>query len=104
MRKSDREITDRSAIDEIIRRCRACRLGLSDEGQPYVVPLNFGYDGHALYFHGAMEGRKIDVIRKNSRVCFEFDIVIDMVEAEEWVYEKRFGYRKVGNLGAELAG
>ena len=82
MRKSDREITNGNVIDDIIRRCRVCRLGLSDDGQPYVVPMNFGYDGHALYFHGAMEGRKIDIIRKNSRVCFEFDIVVDMIEAE----------------------
>ena len=82
MRKSDREITDRSVIDGIIRRCRVCRLGLSDNGQPYVVPLNFGYDGQALYFHGPPEGRKIDVIRKNKRVCFEFDAVVAIVEAE----------------------
>ena len=82
MRKSDREITNSNVIDDIIRRCRVCRLGLSDDGQPYVVPMNFGYDGHALYFHGALEGRKIDIIRKNSRVCFEFDILVDMIKAE----------------------
>jgi uncharacterized protein len=83
MRKSEREITDRSVIDGIIRRCLVCRLGLSDNGRPYVVPLNFGYDGHALYFHGAPEGRKIDIIRRNNRVCFEFDKVVAIVEAEE---------------------
>jgi uncharacterized protein len=73
MRRSEREITDRRAIDAIIRRCRVCRLGLSVDDQPYVVPLNFGYDGRTLYFHAAPAGRKLDMIRRNPRVCFEFD-------------------------------
>lgn len=41
-----------------------------DDGEPYVVPLNFGYADGVLYFHSAIEGRKIDAIRKNPRVCF----------------------------------
>ena len=35
------------------RSCQVCRLGLCDGGEPYVVPLCFGYDGEALYFHAA---------------------------------------------------
>ncbi len=68
------EITDRQSIDDIIRRCRVCRLGLSRDGQPYVVPLCFGYDGGAFYFHAAAEGKKTDILRENDRVCFELDI------------------------------
>ena len=45
-----------------------------------MVPLCFGYDGQALYFHCAREGRKLDILRKNNRVCFEFDIVEGIVE------------------------
>ena len=74
MRRSDRKITDRKKLDHIIERCTVCRLGMSFDGQPYIVPLSFGYDGKALYFHGATEGRKIDMIKKNDKVCFEFDI------------------------------
>jgi nitroimidazol reductase NimA-like FMN-containing flavoprotein (pyridoxamine 5'-phosphate oxidase superfamily) len=83
MRRSKEEITDRTAIDAIIRQCRVCRLGLSDGEEPYIVPLCFGYDGEALYFHSALEGRKIDILRKNNRVCVEFDIPEEMKEAEE---------------------
>ena len=83
MRRSEREIKDREAIDAIIRQCLVCRLGLSDGEEPYIVPLCFGYDGEALYFHSASDGRKIDILRKNSRVCFEFDIPEGMREAEE---------------------
>ncbi len=82
MRRNDREIKDRKDIDEIIRRCRVCRLALCDNSQPYVVPLNFGYDGRFLYFHTAPEGRKIDIIKSNNRVGFEFDILHDITVAE----------------------
>lgn len=83
MRRSKDEITDRAEIDNIIRQCRVCRLGLSDGEEPYIVPLCFGYDGEALYFHSALEGRKIDILLKNNRVCFEFDIPGEMKKSEQ---------------------
>ncbi|MGD0280005.1 MAG: pyridoxamine 5'-phosphate oxidase family protein [Smithella sp.] len=83
MRKTDREIKDRKDIDGVIRRCRVCRLAVCDDGQPYIVPLNFGYDGSFLYFHAAPEGRKIDIIKRNNKVCFEFDILHNIVRAEQ---------------------
>jgi nitroimidazol reductase NimA-like FMN-containing flavoprotein (pyridoxamine 5'-phosphate oxidase superfamily) len=83
MRRNEREITDRKDIDDIIRRCRVCHLAMCVDGQPYVVPLNFGYDGRSLYFHTAPEGRKIDIIKSNNRVGFEFDILHDIVTAEQ---------------------
>jgi uncharacterized protein len=83
MRRNDREIKDRIDINGIIKRCRVCRLAMCDDGQPYVVPLNFGYDGRFLYFHAAPEGRKTDIIKKNNRVGFEFDILHDIVAAQQ---------------------
>jgi uncharacterized protein len=82
MRRDEREIKDRAAIDAVIRRSQVCRLGLADGREPYVVPLCFGYDGRALYLHAAREGRKLEILRRNDRVCFEFDIFEGIVEAE----------------------
>lgn len=77
MRRSDREITDRKEIIEIINRCDVCRLALNDEDYPYIIPLNFGMDieGEQIifYFHGADEGKKYDLIRKDNRATFEMD-------------------------------
>ena len=83
MRRNDKEIKDRAEIDAIIRHCRLCRLGLCDDGEPYVVPLNFGYDGDTLYFHCAPEGRKLDILRRNNHVCVEFDIPGRMIEDKQ---------------------
>ena len=98
MRRTEREIRDRTAIDAIIRQCLVCRMGLSDGEEPYIVPLCFGYDGEALYFHCAPEGRKMDILRRNNRVCFEFDIPEGMREAEQGC---RWGikYRSVIGFG-----
>lgn len=75
MRRKDREITDEEAIEEIVKSCKICHVSMADGGEPYVVPLSFGYERQGrkltLYFHSAREGRKLDILHKNHRVCFE---------------------------------
>ncbi|MCX6005135.1 MAG: pyridoxamine 5'-phosphate oxidase family protein [Chloroflexi bacterium] len=70
MRRSDKEITDRAEIEDILNRAVVCHLGLCDNGIPYVVPVNYGYADGCLYIHSAKEGRKIDILRNNSNVSF----------------------------------
>ena len=78
MRRADREVTDFQEIADILRRADTVRLGLHSDPYPYVVPLSFGIeacDGKiTLYFHGAKEGFKHDLIRENPLVCVEADI------------------------------
>jgi hypothetical protein len=73
LRRKDKEVTEKSEIESIIRKSLVCRLGLADNGTPYIVPLCFGYKDNCLYFHSAREGRKIDILKRNNEVCFEFD-------------------------------
>ena len=87
MRRADKEITSKAAIEGIISRSLVCRLALADENQPYIVPLCFGYKDNSLYFHSAVQGKKIDIIKKNNRVCFEFDVDSEVIKADkacEW--------------------
>ncbi len=81
MRRADREITDRAQIDAIIRRSQVCRLGMVWEGEPYVVPLCFGYDGQAVYLHMASAGKKLLCLRANPRVCLEWDLPGPLISA-----------------------
>jgi uncharacterized protein len=74
MRRKEKEITDLAEIESVIKKSFVCRLAMCDGEQPYVVPLCFGYEDNVLYFHSAGAGRKIDVLKKNNRVCFEFDV------------------------------
>ncbi len=83
MRRSDREISDLKSIEAILQQASVCRLALSDENRPYIVPMNFGYRDKVLYFHSAGEGRKIEILQKNPHVCFEFDVGHELVIAEK---------------------
>lgn len=74
MRRTDREIRDPEAIESVIRDADVCRLAFSEEGIPYLVPLCFGYRKGVLYFHSALEGLKLDLIKRNPKVCFEMDM------------------------------
>jgi len=78
-----RKITDIEEIEGIINKATVCHLGLVDGDEPYVVPVSFGYERGALYFHGNLKGRKIALIKKNNRVCFEMETDVSVKEAEQ---------------------
>lgn len=65
---------DDKGIGDVIAGALVCRLAMADGDRPYVVPLCFGYEEGALFFHGRSHGRKIEFLRKNPNVCFEFDV------------------------------
>lgn len=73
MRRKDRELTNKADIEAVLKKAFVCHLGLADGAQPYVVPMNYGYEDGHIYLHGAAEGRKIDILRKNNKVCFEME-------------------------------
>lgn len=83
MRRKDQEITERSEIDEIISKSQVFRLAMVDGDKPYIVPLCLGYDGKSIYFHCARDGKKTDVLKKNSNVCFEFEEVGPLEESDK---------------------
>lgn len=101
MRRKEKELTEKIEIDSIIRKSQVCRLAMVDGYEPYIVPLCFGYEGNSLFFHCAKEGRKLDILKKNNRVCFEFDIVEGIKEAPKgcgWgiKYRSVIGYGEAG--------
>ena len=59
MRRTDKEIRDQELIARVIQNAQVCQLGLARDNIPYIRPVSFGYDGKAIYFHTAKEGRKI---------------------------------------------
>ena len=100
MRRRDKEVTDRVTMELIIKGSSVCRLGLSDDNRPYVIPVCFGFSDNTLYFHSAHEGKKIDILKKNNNVCFEFDIDHEIVAADNpcnWTmkYRSVVGFGKV---------
>ena len=74
MRKREREVTDPQEKLAVLLGCPFLTLALHGEGAPYCVPLNFGAEEEngrlVLYFHCALEGTKLDLLRADGRVGF----------------------------------
>ncbi len=69
MRRTDRAVLSRSEQDALIFQGTIAHVALVDGNAPYVVPMNFGYDGKVIYLHSAAAGKKLDCIAANPHVA-----------------------------------
>ena len=76
-------IHDLQQVEEILSKAKFLRLGLSDSDIPYIVPMAFGYKGNAIYLHSSQKGKKICILEKNSRVCFEADVETEVMTSDD---------------------
>ena len=63
-------IESREEMENILREEEIGYLGLSMDGRPYVVPLNYHYADGKILFHCGLKGMKLDYIKANPQVCF----------------------------------
>lgn len=72
--------TDEDIITATIEACNVCYVGLADtDGTPYVLPMNFGYHNGVVYLHSAQEGKSIDILERNPKVCITFNTDNELV-------------------------
>lgn len=83
MKRDDKKIKSREEIDQIIRSTEVCRIAYADNNIPYITPVSFGFDGTCIYIHTATKGKKIDFLKKNSYVCFEFEADVKTITDPE---------------------
>lgn len=83
MRRKEKEIANIKDIEDIIMKAKAFHLGLCLDNTPYVIPMSFGYKNKVIYFHSATEGKKIEILKQNNQVCFEFNIDNELVKSEK---------------------
>ena len=72
MRRFKQQLSDEDCLAVLQTARRGVLAVHGDDGYPYAVPLNFVFDpdSRTLYFHMAVEGHKLDAIRRDSKVCF----------------------------------
>lgn len=94
MRRKEREISKKEDIIRIIEDCRVLRIAMNTDDGIYMVPVNFGFEEEkgklVFYVHGALQGRKLNAIKKNPDVCIECDCRHRLIEGEfpcEYSYE-----------------
>ena len=83
MRKARLEIKDEKILEEILRGATICRMAMMDGDLPYIIPFNYGYRDGCLFIHSAPHGKKIDLLGKQSLVCFEVEDTIEITKGEQ---------------------
>lgn len=69
MRRNEFNIDNESAIQEFLDTCDYGTLCLSNDEEPYGVPLNFACWEEGIVFHGSPEGKKSHMIANNPKAC-----------------------------------
>ena len=82
MRRKEREITDRTEINAIIHAAHLMHIALVSGNMPFIVPVFYGFDGEALYFHSSKVGTKIEIIKSNNNICFEIISEQGIIESD----------------------
>ena len=80
MRKKNKLVTDGAWMDETLREGQMLCLALaSPEGDPYALPMNYGYRDGVIYIHGATAGFKKDIIAANPRASFNVTLDVEII-------------------------
>jgi nitroimidazol reductase NimA-like FMN-containing flavoprotein (pyridoxamine 5'-phosphate oxidase superfamily) len=93
LRRKDKEIKDKAEIEAVLREAKVGRLGTSRDNTPYVVPVSYVYEDDKIIIHGAKQGKKMEDIQANPRVCFEVDTseIISSEDPCNYSYRYRSG-------------
>ncbi len=81
--KAIKDICDITELESIIKKCSVCHVGMVDGDSPYVLGFNFGYENKIIYLHSTTEGKKLDILRKNPKVCVNFDTDFEVFARNE---------------------
>lgn len=69
MRRKERQMPEEFAW-EVVDKCEYAFLAMTaEDGSPYGLPVTIARGGRAIYFHSALEGRKVECLRRFPRVC-----------------------------------
>ncbi len=86
MRRKDREILEKNLIKDFIAKEQIMRIAFYDDGDIYIVPINYGFiddnGKYVFYFHGAKAGRKYELSKESPKIGFEIDGKYELLEAE----------------------
>ena len=63
-------IESRNEMEKLLCEEEIGYLGLTTNGNPYVVPLNYHYGNGKIFFHCGFKGKKLDYLKSNPQVCF----------------------------------
>jgi hypothetical protein len=60
----------------LLQAAKVGRLGCVDNGEPYIVPINYLFEDDSIYSH-SLPGRKLEALRGHPRACLQVDEIED---------------------------
>src|ERR1700745_4207343 len=94
---------DRETVFKILDEAFVCHVGFVVDGQPYVIPTNFGRVGETLYLHGSAASRMLRTLSEGIPVCVTVTLVDGLVLARS-AFHHSANYRSVVVLGPARRG
>ncbi len=92
MRRHTCERTDTAFLVDVLQRAEEMYVAFNTDAAPYILPLNYVYTSNKVYFHCALEGRKLDCLRKNAQVGFSTAVDIQVLpEKASTLYKSVIG-------------
>jgi nitroimidazol reductase NimA-like FMN-containing flavoprotein (pyridoxamine 5'-phosphate oxidase superfamily) len=70
-------VLDEQKINNVLSSQVVGRLACTDGNIPYIVPVTYFFNGEYIYGQ-TQEGKKLEILRKNKKICFEVDLMMDM--------------------------
>jgi nitroimidazol reductase NimA-like FMN-containing flavoprotein (pyridoxamine 5'-phosphate oxidase superfamily) len=89
---------DRETVYKILDTGFVCHAGFSVNGQPFVIPTNYGRTGDTLYLHGSAASRMLKTLSTGVPVCVTVTHVDGIVLARS-AFHHSVNYRSVVILG-----
>ena len=89
---------ERETVYSILDIAFVCHVGFSVDGQPFVIPTNFGRSGDTLYLHGSAASRMLKTLSGGVPVCVTVTHVDGLVLARS-AFHHSVNYRSVMILG-----
>jgi nitroimidazol reductase NimA-like FMN-containing flavoprotein (pyridoxamine 5'-phosphate oxidase superfamily) len=89
MRRKDREMDAEFARSVIDRADFGTLATVNEDGSPYCVPLSTAISDNKIYFHAALEGKKIDNIKRCQKVCLSYvcEVHVPPIEVDTFTTE-----------------
>jgi uncharacterized protein len=101
-RKTERADYRRDSANAILDEALVVHVGISVDGQPFVIPMAFGRDGDRLILHGSRATRLLKALRDGAPVCVTATVVDDIVLARSQ-FHTSMNYRSVVVVGVPRA-
>jgi nitroimidazol reductase NimA-like FMN-containing flavoprotein (pyridoxamine 5'-phosphate oxidase superfamily) len=89
---------ERETVYQILDSAFVCHVGFNLEGQPYVIPTNYGRSGDTLYLHGSAASRMLKTLSAGVPVCVTVTHIDGLVLARS-AFHHSVNYRSVVILG-----